>query len=309
MDRSAEHVITRPFESDDDYRRVRALLVECYSITPLDFNWDVRRWDGWRFYRNAPAWDPRWRDQVHLWETSGGDLVGAVMPEGSGDAHLQVHPGWRDLEGTILDWSEKHLADTISCDAKELRTFVFDDDAVRRHLLETRGWERMSSGGVVRRLRLGDEPRQRVNLPDGYKIRTTCSGTADSQRIADLLNAAFGRDSHTAGEHRTLADNALSFRRETDLVAEAEDGSLAAYVGACFDDFNSRGILEPVCTHPDHGRRGLARALTGEALGRLRQLGAAEVTVGTGDAQAANHFYDSLGFTESRRGKTWCMRR
>ena len=88
-------------------------------------------------------------------------------------------------------------------------------------------------------------------------------------------------------------------------MAEAADASFAAYVGAPFDEPNRRGILEPVCTHPSHQRRGLARSLVREALRRLGALGASEVTVGTGDSDAANRFYDSLGFTEMRSGWDW----
>jgi hypothetical protein len=44
-------------------------------------------------------------------------------------------------------------------------------------------------------------------------------------------------------------------------VAEASDGSFAAHVGLTLDEVNGHGIVEPVCTGPDHQRRGLARAL------------------------------------------------
>ena len=85
-DDRTRHVVDRPFHDDEDFRRVRNLLIETYPITPAGFNWEIRRWDGWRFHNAAPAFDPRWREQVHLWETGDGRLVGAVHPEGVGDA-------------------------------------------------------------------------------------------------------------------------------------------------------------------------------------------------------------------------------
>ena len=98
---------------------------------------------------------------------------------------------------------------------------------------------------------------------------------------------------------------APSFCPDIDLVAVAPDGTFASYVGVPFDDVNRRGIFEPVCTHPDHRRHGLAQALMQEGLLRLRARGAADVIVETGDMEAANALYASLGFTEAHRGYVW----
>ena len=43
--------------------------------------------------------------------------------------------------------------------------------------------------------------------------------------------------------------------------------------GVTYDEANRRGIFEPVVTHPDHRRRGLARALMLEGMRRARALG------------------------------------
>ncbi|MFZ0546808.1 MAG: GNAT family N-acetyltransferase [Candidatus Promineifilaceae bacterium] len=93
--------------------------------------------------------------------------------------------------------------------------------------------------------------------------------------------------------------------RELDLVAVARDGRFAAYVGVPYDAYNRRGIFEPVCTHPDHRQKGLARALMQEGLRRLKALGAVDVVVETGDMIPANRLYASLGFTEMYNGCYW----
>ncbi len=126
--------------------------------------------------------------------------------------------------------------------------------------------------------------------------------------MADLLNAAFKRDFHNAAEYRVFTHYAPCFRDDLDLVAVAPDGSLAAYVGGPYCGENSYGIFEPVCTHPDHLRRGLARWLMIEALHRFKKIGASDVYVGTGDQKAANQLYDSLGFTEVYKGYEWIRR-
>lgn len=65
----------------------------------------------------------------------------------------------------------------------------------------------------------------------------------------------------------------LLHRPELDLVAVAPDGRFAAYVGIPYDEFNQRGIFEPVCTHPDHRQKGLAKVLVQEGLHRLKAHG------------------------------------
>ena len=96
-----------------------------------------------------------------------------------------------------------------------------------------------------------------------------------------------------------------SFRQHLDLVAVAPDGDFAAYVGIPFDHVNRRGIFEPVCTHPNHRQKGLAKALMQEALLRLERMDAVDVTVETGDAIPANALYNSMGFTRTEKGCHW----
>lgn len=302
---SSSRIIQKPFRDDTNFLRVRNLLIDTYPITPTGFNWEVRRWDGWRFYSENPAWNPEWKDVVRLWETEDRQLVGAVHPEGTGDAHLELHPAYRHIEREMVEWAEEHLS-TRSGDGKKLRIFVFEYDAPRRRLLEERGYEKTDSGGFQHRMRLGNINPERFPLADGYTLRTTRpDDDADCQRIADLLNAAFNRDFHRAGEFRTFTSNAPSFRDGLDLVAVAPDGSFASYVGTPYDDVNQIGIFEPVCTHPAHLRKGLARTLMTEALCRLKTIGATDVYVGTGDKEAANRLYESVGFAEAYKGYEW----
>ena len=47
---SSTTVTARPPRGDDDFWRMRQLLVDTVPITPIGFNWDVRWLDGQRFY-------------------------------------------------------------------------------------------------------------------------------------------------------------------------------------------------------------------------------------------------------------------
>ena len=150
------------------------------------------------------------------------------------------------------------------------------------------------------------KPLPQAQIADGYRLRTTRPDDYDDcQRIADLLNAAFQRTLHSAPEYRNFCTLSPSFRHDLNLVAEAPDGSFAAHVGVNYEVKNRYGIFEPVCTHPDHQRKGLARALMFEGLQRLKVLGASDVYVDTGDMIPANALYESIGFTEAYKGYIW----
>lgn len=334
------HPITiRPLAGDADYWKMRELLVTSAAGTPVGLNWDVRRLDGKRFYDADETANPLLARPVSLWEAAG-ELVGFILPESACDAHLQVHPDYRYLEDEMIAWAEAHLvAPATGAGGRELEIYVYEWDAQRQRLLQARGFVKTEVWGMLRHLRLGRQPLPAPQVAPGYTLRATYpvgppprqaedsrlpppprgedagvpnlfggfSGPTpdDCQRIADLLNAAFGRTFHNAAEYRNFTRHAPCFRRELDLVVEAPDGTLAAYVGIPYDPVNRCGIFEPVCTHPDHRRRGLAAALMQEGLRRLRAIGAVEATVDTGDRIPANRFYDSLGFTEAYRGCTW----
>lgn len=300
-------VTARPLASDDDFWLVRNLLLETAPLTPPGFNWEMRRWEGLCFHDENPSWQSRLAGHVQLWETADGRLVGAVNAEGSGDAHLQIHPDFRYLEAEMIDWAEAHLAaPTADGSQRQLEIFVYAYDTLRQQMLAARGYTQMSYGGVVRRLRFGEQSLETPVMAASYTLRTTQpAALADCQRIADLLNAAFNRNFHTAREYQNFTRLAPTFRTDLDLVAVAPDGSFAAYVGVPYAEVNRHGLFEPVCTHPDHRRHGLARTLMLEGLHRLQALGAVDVVVETGDMIPANRLYDSIGFTEVYKGYVW----
>jgi mycothiol synthase len=300
-------VTRRSFRNDEaDWWAVRDLLVRTMATTPPSWNWDIRRWDGWRFHGNPPEIDPATAARIALWETDRGVLVGVAHPEDGGDVYCELDPDFRHLQDAMFAWAEDTLA--IEQDGRRsLQTPVWEYDLPCRQLLEARGWTRTDDGWWNRRLRFG---RWRLPVPEvagGYTMTTTSEATldADAERMAALLNAAFGRTFHTAAEYRTFMTRSPSFRHDLNLVAVAPDGSFAAHVGVTYDETNRDGIFEPVCTLPDHRRRGLAQALMFEGVRRLRALGASTAAVETGDQLAANALYDACGFTEAYHARWW----
>jgi mycothiol synthase len=308
----SEQIIARSIRSEDDFWLVRDLLIETWPITPPDFNWDLRRWDGSHFYNEEPGWDARWAKLenygVRLWGTEDGRLVGAVNSEyARGDAFLQIHPDYRHIEEEMIEWAEEHLAlPPEGSDQRQLVIFIYEYDLPRRRLLEKRGYEKLQSGGVIRRMRFGAREVPQAPIAEGYVLReVNPDDIEECRKIADVLNAAFRRNIHTALEYQAFAQTSPSFNRHLELVAVAPDGTFAAYVGMIYDEVNHYGLFEPVCTHPDHVRKGLASTLMFEGMRLVRAMGATEVNVATGDQEAANKLYESVGFPEVYKGYNW----
>jgi ribosomal protein S18 acetylase RimI-like enzyme len=302
----SQTIAHRLAQGEPDFWRMRELLVRTVPITPIGFNWDVRRLDGRAYYRARLDEECLFERPVGLWQEADGSLVGFVLAEASDDAHLQVHPDYRHLEGEMIAWAMETLAAPIEDGKRRLDICVYEYDVLRQRLLSEQGFEKTDCWGMIRHMRLGAQPLAPSRTAGGYTLRTTQpDDPADCQRIADLLNAAFGRTFHNAEEYRNFTRHAPSFRQELDLVAEAPDSAFAAYVGIPYDEENGRGIFEPVCTHLEHRQMGLAKSLMLEGLLRLRFIGAQDVTVDTGDMEPANRLYDSVGFTEAYRGYLW----
>ncbi len=295
----------RPLRGEDDFWALRSFLVELAGIQPPGRTWDVRRWDGGYFYSTEPGFDDDRAARMRIWE-SGGRIVAALLSEGGRELHPHVHPDVAHLEPEVIAAGERVAAEAGEVEAAVL---CYSYDAARRRILEGRGYVQTDGWGVFRRLRFSAAPLPEPAVPGGYRLRATRDDDADHEGLAGLLNASFRRTIHHAGETRGFQASAPSFRRDLDLVAEAPDGTLAAYAAVCWDDANRTGIFEPVCTHPDHRRRGLAGALMREGMRRARDAGAVWITVETGSMDPANALYDSLGFAEEYRGVLWVTAR
>ena len=294
-------VSSRPLRQPDDFWPVRDFLGALYPITPPGTVWEVRRWDGSMWHSDPPGVAPERVERTRLWVTAGGRIVAAAMSEGDRQIHPHVHPAFGHLLAEVIAWSEEAAA---AAGDDRVLLHVWDHDEPTRRIAVERGYQQSTGWEVLRSLRLGTAVLPAPVVQPGYTVRAT-RREADDQAIADLLNAAFHRTIHRAADLTNFHRWAPSFRRELDLVADPGDGTLAAYAAVCWDSCNRHGIFEPVCTHPDHRRRGLARALMLEGMRRAHDLGAEVVDVGTGDMDPANALYASLPFSETYRGRYW----
>ncbi len=305
-------ITSREYRGEEDFERVRELLIESYAITGRIHNWWLDRWEVFRF--SARALDEiadaqSWEKDVRLWETDAGDsqaprLVGVVNPEDGGDFFLQIHPHYRHIEEEMLAWAEQHHQASRPQDAERwpLDTFLREHDEERAALLTRWGYENLGHDGYTRICSL-DKPIPKAPLAPGYVVRNV-RGQDDLENRAAVANNAFGHNRHNAETIRVL-QRAPTYRQDLDLVVVAPDGTFAAYCVVWFGEANRMGWYEPVGAHPAHRRRGLTKAMMCEGLRRLQALGATVAHVGCGTGEAANRLYESVGFTDFERDFHW----
>jgi GNAT superfamily N-acetyltransferase len=92
-----------------------------------------------------------------------------------------------------------------------------------------------------------------------------------------------------------------------DWVAVSPEGHLAATCAIWYEPLVRAGWFEPVGTHPDFRRRGLASSLMAAALRRLWQMGACRRYVDTGYGMDANRLYARMGFTQVAIADRWVV--
>ena len=222
------------------------------------------------------------------------------------DSTIVVEPAaWGlGITGALLDWCETRLRD-LSAGQRTTRTcwlsaFVFEADVELETALEDRGYAAVRWDAEMLRPDLRDLPD--VPVADGYEIRSPTE--AELRAVFDMLVVAFAEHwGEAVAEEQRFEDwvDDPRFRRDLVVVAWAGDDRPAAAVLNLLEtapDGSVRGLLDGVATHPDHRRRGLARACIAESLRRLRDEGAMSAYLGvdTDNQNRALTLYESCGF-------------
>jgi ribosomal protein S18 acetylase RimI-like enzyme len=190
-----------------------------------------------------------------------------------------------NLEHEILVWAEERMrqryptglaAETLdgSCRA--------EDDRMKRFFVN-HGFIKQQVESITYRVDLMNSLPMPV-LPPGYSLRPL-NPSSEIEKVVALHQAAYGTRLFSI-EERIAIMNTDAYLPEADLVVQAPDGSLA---GNCICGIEprvseieeERGYTDPVIVHPQHQRRGIARALLLEGLARLRERGIRFAELGT----------------------------
>ena len=230
------------------------------------------------------------------------------------DITAVVEPGaWGlGIGDALFAWSEARLrviARTLPTDRRcWFAIYAYDGDEETIPALLARGYTAVRWDAEMLRADLLDLPE--VVVPDGYTLRAPSEGELSA--VFDMMVSAFAEHwGEYQAEDQRLDDWLEDPRFHRDLVVVAWHGDRpASVVGNVLEsrpDGTVRGLLDAVATHPDHRRRGLARAAIAESLRRLRDSGAASAYLGvdTDNHNRALALYESCGFQVATRSATY----
>jgi GNAT superfamily N-acetyltransferase len=240
------------------------------------------------------AWG--WAQLPHRVRRSDGsvkDVTGASLA-------YQVHPDHAGLVDAVIDWYDATAVDlerTVlpsAADAFALERWAAHGYAPDLAALGDDGsWTQLNQRDLT--------DVERSVLPDGFRFRT--ADEAGPQAAVQAHLDAGAPSTYTAEGYQGVRQTA-GYRGDLHLLVEAPDGTMAASTIMWLDEANKTAEFEPVGTHPDYRRRGLARAMLLHGMQLARAAGATRMTVaclGAPGHPQARGLYDSVGFRELTR--------
>ena len=138
-------------------------------------------------------------------------------------------------------------------------------------------------------------------LPEGFRFRT--ADEVEPQAVVQAHVDAWQPSSYSVPNYQSVRETA-AYRGDLHLLVEAPDGTMAASTIMWFDPANKSIEFEPVGTHPDYRRLGLARAMMLHGMRQAVAAGATHATVvclGAPGHPTARALYYGLGFRELSR--------
>lgn len=273
---------SRPYRDDGDLRAMQDLLSRSWlaerpfvAATAGDLAW-------WRYMHEASFWE----DRIRLWEDAvSGELVGYAWFQPPTDLDWHVRRDLREgpLPSAMLDWladrAAAHATASGAAQPAAIHAWALDADEAAVRALVGAGCIPLEAGyhHHVRSLEDGEPPLPEPVVPDGYRIRAVRREVDLPDRV--LLHRTVWHPSSVTERSYGEVTSHYPYRGDTDIVIEAPDGAFVAYALGWFDPLGRVGELEPVGTHPDHRRLGLAYAASLAAIRRFQALGAETAVV------------------------------
>jgi ribosomal protein S18 acetylase RimI-like enzyme len=240
------------------------------------------------------------QDLVHLWEEDGAIIGLTYSFVFEAGFFAFVAPRYRgtavelELLQHAMTTTQRMMVKTKQ-ETQTVITDVYDCDQIRIDLLTQLGFAHYRTWDWITFRPLGD-PIPGPLLPTGFTIRSAT--LADAEQLAAIRNNTFG-GTWTGEVYREQVMHSPGYQPEREILAVAPDGRVAAFTVIHFDERNKVGLFEPVGTHSDFRRLGLARAVMLQGLRIMQRHGMTVASVEhTAENAAARELYRRLGFVK-----------
>jgi ribosomal protein S18 acetylase RimI-like enzyme len=258
---------------------------------PYGATWPRRLWlSGDELVAWGWAFLPR---QVRRNDGSVTDVTGASLS-------YQVHPDHAELVDEVIEWYDGVAAGlertALPTGAEEfaLKRWAAHGYATDVEALgDTGDWTQLNERDLT--------DVERPVLPAGFRFRTADEAGPEAAVRAHV--DAWTPSAYTAQSYRDVRQTA-AYRGDLHVLVEAPDGTMASSAIMWLDKANKTVEFEPVGTHPDYRRLGLARAMMLHGMHLARAAGATHATVvclGAPGHPKARGLYYGLGFRELSR--------
>ncbi|MFI6577913.1 GNAT family N-acetyltransferase [Nocardiopsis sp. NPDC050513] len=268
----------------------------------LAWNWGAghaRAGAGWRrrlWFSNGDlvAWG--WARLPHRVRRSDGSVKDVTT------AYLscQVHPDHAGLIDDVIDWYDRTAAGI----ERTVLPSAADAFALRRWAAHGYRTDPASLGDTGHWTQFNERDLTDVEepvLPEGFRFRTADEAGPEAAVQAHL--DAWAPSAYSAEAYRGVRGTE-GYRGDLHILVEAPDGTMASSTIMWLDEANGTAEFEPVGTHPDYRRMGLARAMLLHGMRVARAAGAAHATVaclGAPGHPEARGLYHGVGFRELTR--------
>lgn len=234
------------------------------------------------------------QDSTRLWFDAQERLVAYALVDHNNNLCFEIneHASCSRVDDEIIAWAESCIRGRTSeeDDTPTLDAACREEDPARVAWLTGRGFAEQPERGLrfVRSLR---EPIPPPRLPSGFRIRHV-AGEEEVEALVALHRAAFGTTEMTV-EERLAMMRVPGYDPALDLVVVTPEGQSAAYCVCTISEDENKitgrrvGYTDPVGTHPDFQRRGLATALLLTGMHLLRARGMDSAALGTSSTNVA----------------------
>ncbi|MEU7478818.1 GNAT family N-acetyltransferase [Lentzea sp. NPDC042327] len=213
------------------------------------------------------------------------DVTGAYL------AH-QVHPGHPALLDEVVDWFDG-VAPGVD---RTVLPNADDEAALARWTAHGYEVDRDSLGGWTQLNERDLTDIAQPVLPAGFRFRT--ADEAGPEAVVRAHVDAWAGSTYSPRSYEGVRQTA-AYRGDLHVLVEAPDGTMACSAIMWLDEVNRTAEFEPVGTHPEHRRRGLASAVLLHGMRLARAAGAVHVTVaclGADEHPSARELYYGVGF-------------
>lgn len=302
----------RDFHWDRDFESVRAFLAELFVRRKAYTNWIPSELENVKFGPGGTEYLDAEDEFLKVWETcevtqpTPRRMIAVSYTKPPGRCWLSVDPNYVSMAREIVPWMHdrvKELRGDKEGDAK-MSFVVDDDDADFIRVLTDSGFHKGEVEGD-KQIRSADTPVPTYSLPKGYSIRNAVI-EKDFLKYREVQMAVFTHIVSMTKEQLVLYSTASFYREDLDIIAVGPAGHFAAFCTARIDPVSKIAELEPVGTHPDHRRLGLAKAVICESLKRLHKYRPSVIVIlGAAPTEGARKLYKSVGFVNNGTRHYW----